>query len=124
MADNLKPLPPEAGECPPPVNYDLKIEKANEQAMLLTLMNQWAFQLDDDYLLEAAAATRQKASMYDAAAVLNRNWNEHHSKVLSAMADAMEHIAKYVKANKRFSELQKQEDDHSQAADALAKLFY
>ena len=124
MADNLKPLPPEAGECPPPVTYDLKIEKANEQAMLLTLMNQWAFQLDEDYLLEAAVATRRQASMYDAAAVLNRTWNEHHSKVLSAKADALEYIAKYIKANKLVSELQKQEDDHSQAADALAKLFY
>lgn len=124
MATNLKPLPPEAAECPQPVTYEPRIEKAEEQAMLLTLMNQWAFQLDDEYLLEAAKQTRQQADRYDSAAVLNRSWNEHHSKVLSAKADALEHIARYIQANKRVSELQKKEDEHSQAADVLAKLFY
>ena len=105
------------------ITFEPKIEKANEQAMLLTLMNQWAFQLDDDYLLEAAKQTRQQADRYDAAAVLNRQWNQHHSQVLSAKADALEYIAKYIKANKRVSELQKQEDEHNTAADELSKIF-
>lgn len=113
--NNIKPIEPV--ECP-------TLEKSEEQAMLLTLMNQWAFQLDDEYLMEAAKQTREQAGRYDAAAVLNRSWNQHHSKVLSAKADALEHIAKYIKANKRVSELQKKEDEHSHAADALAKLFY
>ena len=113
--NNIKPIEPVG--CP-------TVEKSEEQAMLLTLMNQWAFQLDDDYLLEAAKQTREQADRYDSAAVLNRSWNEHHSKVLSAKADVLEHIAKYIKANKLVSELQKREDEHSQAADALAKLFY
>lgn len=117
-AQNIKPIDPV--ECP---TFEPQIEKANEHAMLLTLMNQWAFQLDDDYLLEAAKQTRQQADRYDSAAVLNRQWNEHHSKVLSAKADALEHIAKYIKANKRVSELQKREDEHSSVADELSKLF-
>lgn len=120
MAEVLKPLPPEAGQCP---QHEPQVEKANEQAMLLTLMNQWAFQLDDEYLLEAAKQTRQQADRYDSAAVLNRSWNKHHSKVLSAKADALEYIAKYIKANKRVSELEKKELTHNEMADELAKLF-
>ncbi len=106
-----------------PIEFEPQIEKANEQAMLLTLMNQWAFQLDDDYLLEAAKQTRQQADRYDSAAVLNRQWNQHHSQVLSAKADALEHIAKYIKANKRVSELEKLETDHVETANELANLF-
>lgn len=112
--NNIKPI--DSVECP-------TLEKSKEQAMLLTLMNQWAFQLDDEYLLEAAKQTREQADRYDSAAVLNRSWNQHHSQVLSAKADALEHIAKYIKANKRVSELQKREDEHSAAADELSRLF-
>ncbi len=103
-------------ECP-------TIQKSEEQALYLTIMNQWAFKLDDDYLLEAAKQTRRQADLYDAAAVLNRQWNQYHSKVLNAKADALEHIAKYIKANKRVSELEKTEKDHVEIADSLSKLF-
>lgn len=113
-ATNLKPIDPV--ECP-------TLEKSEEQAFYLTIMNQWAFKLDEEYLLEASRATRRQADRYDAAAVLNRQWNEHHSKVLTAKADALEHIAKYIKANKRVSELEKTEKGHVEIADALAKLF-
>lgn len=113
-ATNLKPIKPV--ECP-------TLEKSEQQALLLQIANQWIFQLDEDYLLEAAKLTRQQADRYDAAAVLNRTWNEHHSKVLTAKADALEHIAKYIKANKQVSELQKKEDSHIEAANELSKLF-
>jgi hypothetical protein len=114
MQGNIPPI--DAVECP-------TLEKGEEQAFYLTIMNQWAFRLDDDYLLEAANQTRRQAYRYDAAAVLNRQWNEHHSKVLNAKADALEHIAKYIKANKRVSELENLEADHVETANELANLF-
>lgn len=114
MQNNIPPIGPV--EC-------ATLEKSEEQAFFLTIMNQWAFKLDDDYLLEAAKQTRAQAYRYDATAVLNRQWNEHHSKVLIAKADALEHIAQYIKANKRVSELEKQETDHIETANQLANLF-
>jgi hypothetical protein len=114
MQGNIPPI--EAVECP-------TLEKSEEQALFLTIMNQWAFKLDEEYLLEVAKKTRQQAHMYDSAAVLNRGWNEHHANVLSAQADALEHIAGYIRANKNVSKYKEMERDHIEAADQLAKLF-
>ena len=113
-ASNIKPIEPV--ECP-------TLEKSEEQAFYLQLANQWIFQLDENYLLTVARMTREQAGTYDAAAVLNRKWNEHHSQVLRAQADALEHIAKYIAANKRVSFFKEREDKHHELADELTKLF-
>lgn len=114
-ASNIPPMEPV--ECPPTV------EKSEEQALLLQLANQFIFQLDENYMLMMARMIRQKAETYDAAAVLNRQWNEHHSSVLKAQADACEYIAKYIAANKRVTFFKQREDEHQKVADELTKLF-
>jgi len=112
--NNIKPIEP--AECP-------TLDKAKEHGLLIQITNQWVFQMDEAFLLDAAKQLREKADRYDAASVLVRSWNQYHSRTIHAEADALEHLAKYIQANKRVTELRGKESDLSTRADELAKMF-
>ena len=113
-AQNIKPIEPQ--ECP-------TLDKAQEHALLIQITNQWIFQMDEAFLLDAAKQLREKADRYDTASVLVRSWNQHHSQTIYAEADALEHLAKYIQANKKVTELRKKEGDLNTRADELSKMF-
>lgn len=111
---NIKPIEPV--ECP-------TLEKAQEHAIYIQIANQWLFKMDEEFLSKAARDTYDQAQRYDSCAVLNRQWNQYHSQVLNAKADALKHLAEYIKANKRVSELKIKEDGHNAAAEQISNLF-
>ena len=112
--NNIKPIEP--SEC-------FKPDKAQEHRMLIQLMNQWAFEMDEAFLMDASKQLREKADRYDSASVLVRSWNQYHSQTIHAEADALEHLAKYIQANKKVTELRKKEGDLNARADELSKMF-
>lgn len=113
-ATNIKPIEPV--ECP-------TLDKAQEHGLMIQIINQWIFQMDEAFLLDAAKQLREKADRYDAASVLVRSWNQYHSKTTHAEADALEYLAKYILANKKVTDLRGKESDLNARADELAKLF-
>ena len=97
---HIKPLTAEDAKCP-----EITLDKSEEAAMTIQIMNSFAFQLDEEYLAEAARQTRQQASSYDAMAALNQMWMREQSMLLDEQANALEYLAKYIKSNKRIAEL-------------------
>lgn len=97
---NIKPLTAEDVKCP-----EITLDKSEEAAMTIQIMNSFAFQLDEEYLAEVARQTRQQASSYDAMAALNQMWLREQSMLLDEQANALEYLAKYIKSNKRIAEL-------------------
>lgn len=91
--------------------------------MLLTLANQWVFQLDEAYLMQAAIDSREQSSRYDTMAALNPMWNSQKAKLYSAQADALEAIVKYIEANKRVTELREKEKSEMDSRMTIANLF-
>jgi len=96
----IKPLTEADVKCP-----EITLDKSEEAAMTIQIMNSFAFQLDEEYLAEVARQTRQQAISYDAMAALNQMWLREQSMLLDEQANALEYLAKYIKSNKRIAEL-------------------
>jgi len=101
----LVPLTAADAKCP-----EINLEKSEEIALMIGVLNSFAFQLDEEYLAEAARQTRQQAMHYDATAALNQMWLREQSMLLDEQANALEYLAKYIKSNKRITELRAELD--------------
>lgn len=120
-ASNIPPLDPNAADCPEKTPAETHAE---HHAFLIQIANQWLFQMDEAYLLQCVKDIRAKADRYDAAAVLNRQWNEKHARVLNEEATALEHLAKYIFANKNVTRLRAEEKQQVDTFNQLSSLFY
>ena len=121
MTSNIPPLDPNAADCPGKTPAEAQAE---HHAFLIQIANQWLFQMDEAYLIQCAKDIRAKADRYDAAAVLNRQWNEKHAKVLQEESAALEYLAKYICANKNVTRLRAEEKQQQDTFNKLSSLFY
>lgn len=51
---------------------------------------------DIDHAKKMVEALKDRSTMYDAGAVLNLDWNDKGSKLISKQADALNHLIKFV----------------------------
>lgn len=112
----IRPLTAEDTKCP---EVDITEAKSMEQAMHINLLNSFAFTLDELYLQKAAEQLHNKASHYDATAVLNRSWSREGSDLMNEQARCLKLLADYIKSNKRITELRGKLDK----ANGLQKQF-
>lgn len=100
------------------------LEDSQAIAILIQTANALLFQIDLDYLNAAAKEVRRKASLYDATAPLNSQWNEHGGNVLDKQADALETLARYIQQNKNIDTLRIQMSQSAEKKADINKLFF
>jgi hypothetical protein len=105
------------------MKIEITREKSEEMALLITMINNYAEQLDFEYLFEGARQTRAQAERYDATAPLNRMWSEHGSKLLNLKADALDALAKFCKSSIEISALEKVKAHSDDLSERFSKQF-
>lgn len=79
--------------------------------------------IDVDYLDLATKELRNKASIYDAAAVLNRSYMPIKGNIMLEQVNAMKHLSSFVKSLKRIDELKGEVRDQQNTFDQLQRMF-
>lgn len=101
----------------------MTLEQNQEIVRHIESMKISLIQIDEEHLKQAVYGLSEVAGRYDTAAVLNRNWNEYHGKLLQKQLETLKTIQNLIELLKECDKLKIQESVYKKQWDEMSKMF-